>query len=346
MEDLQELRDVIVQLRADNERLTRERAEAAASTAATSVSTNAAPRPSTPSSMAPDRLLYVPRERKCPMFHGNIGIGIMDWVEEVRASMRARHLAPIDQAYFIYDHLEGEAKKEIKYRPKEEREDPEKVLTILQELYSCSQSYVSLQELFFSRKQLEGESLQEYSHALFSLMERVVRSAPNSVPNSAILLRDQFVEQVNDPNLRRTLKQVVRTNPNATLLSVRSEALRWEQEGRPAEGRPRSYSVPSICAIQTSAAPQTANTPSHSFELAELKELFKKQQQQLNEISAALTVLQNPPRRPQPNSGPVICRRCQQPGHYATVCDNERVVSQVPNNPMRRAASNSQQGGN
>lgn len=77
-------------------------------------------------------------------------------------------------------------------------------MTVLQGLYGYSKSYVSLQEDFFSRKQLEGESLQEYSHALYCVMEKVVASAPSKMSNSAVLLRDQFVENVND-SLRRKL---------------------------------------------------------------------------------------------------------------------------------------------
>lgn len=88
--------------------------------------------------------------------------------------MRARCLTPIDQAFFLYDHLEGGARDEIKYRPREEREDPEKMIAVLQDLYGCSQSYIALQEKFFSRKQHEGETLQEFSHVLMSLMEKVL----------------------------------------------------------------------------------------------------------------------------------------------------------------------------
>ncbi|KAL6456493.1 hypothetical protein MHYP_G00350370 [Metynnis hypsauchen] len=129
MEDeLQDLRDLVMQLRAENERLRQECAE---------VSVPASPRPiapiSSPSRSSPppcvptERLVYIPRERKCPVFHGNMGIGIVEWVEEVQASMRARRLAPVEEAYFIYDHLEGEAKDEIRYRSRREREDPEKI---------------------------------------------------------------------------------------------------------------------------------------------------------------------------------------------------------------------------
>lgn len=101
----------------------------------------------------------------------------------------------------------GEAKNEIKYRWRAEREDPEKILSILQEMYGCPQSYVALQEKLFSHEQLEGESLQEYSHALFRLINEVLKSALDAMPNSAILLRDQFVEHVTDPALRKALKQ-------------------------------------------------------------------------------------------------------------------------------------------
>ncbi|KAL2102172.1 hypothetical protein ACEWY4_001340 [Coilia grayii] len=298
--ELQELKEMVEQLRMDNERLRREQAALSQPTGVVgtgdnqSASSSSAPQP-TP---CYDRLLYVPREWKCPMFRGLGGMGVAEWIEEVRASVRARHLKSIDQAYFIYDHFEGEAKNEIKFRPASDREDPEKILSILNDLYGCSQSYVSLQEAFFSRRQLEGESLQEYSHALFRLMDQVVASAPNGVPNSDILLRDQFIENVLDPSLRRVLKQSVRSNSVATLLDVRSEALRCEREGRVGEGRQRSYSVPSLCAVVTSRAHPAPPTSievqkGSSSEMAEIKEMLKRQQEQLNQLSQQVSQMQN-----------------------------------------------------
>lgn len=49
----------------------------------------------------------------------------------------------------FFAHLEGEAKDEIRYMPQAECENPEGILAILQELYGCSKSYISLQEDFF-----------------------------------------------------------------------------------------------------------------------------------------------------------------------------------------------------
>lgn len=355
IDELQELRDLVRQLKADNERLRRERSTAeedpgkggsrdseAVSRASDGASTGSG---GSRHGQSGDRILYIPRERKCPVFRGSTGIGINDWVEEVQASMRARYLSPLDQAYFIYDHLEGDAKEEIRYRPKLERENPEAILNILKELYGCSKSYVALQENFFSRKQMEGETLQEYSHALFCLMEKVTRSAPGGVPNSAILLRDQFVEYVLDPSLRRELKRVVRLNPGYTLLDVRREAIRWEQEGQPSDTRGRSQSVPSFCAIQSSHPRGSGGGFPHQPQdgLTEIKELLVKQQEQINLLTQNMLQLQSRP--PHANKGgPLICRQCQQPGHIARYCRQpQHSQSTGPSFPSQRQATTSSQ---
>ncbi len=338
--ELQELRDLLQQLRTDNQRLSE--TQTAPIRTESSNAVPEIPRSSSQSNGSHDRFVYVPRERKCPVFRGTVGIGIAEWVDEVRASMRARGLTLVDQAYFIYDHLEGEAKNEIKYRPRTEREDPDKILSILLEMYGCPQSYVALQEKFFSRKQLEGESLQEYSHALFRLMNEVLESAPDAMANSATLLRDQFVEHVIDPALRRALKQSVRAHPHFTLLEIRKEAIRWEREGMSVEGRARSYSVPLLCATHVSTTSNPSSIGNHSVEIAEIKELLKRQQEQLSQLGEQLSRLQNPPRQPSVQHNQVVCRRCQQPGHFASHCDNERVEPR-PQSYFRQRIGSQQQ---
>ena len=89
----------------------------------------------------------------------------------------------------MFDHLEGEAKEEIKYRSTAEREDPAKILAILEELYGCSESYVTLQQAFFSRRRQEGETLHEFSLTLMGLMEKVKQCAPTDMSDAGSLLR-------------------------------------------------------------------------------------------------------------------------------------------------------------
>lgn len=331
--ELQELRELVDQLRAEKEQLLQEQAVANSPRSGM----GADPDSGSPlgsqhvghnNSVPSERVLYIPRERKCPTFRGTSGILVEDWVEEMKATLRARHLRPVDQAYFIYDHLDGEAKAELRYRPRAEREDPKRILAILQDMYGCAKSYVSLQQNFFSRKQQDGESLQEFSHALCCIMEKIERCSPHGVRSASTFLRDQFVEHVLDFNLRRELKRVVRQHPDYILLEVRAEAIRWEREGRPDEPRGRSYSVPSLSAMQCSGGVASDN-PGNS-EMADLKQMLLKQQEQLNQLTQGLLALQTAPWPPANLQRParVICRRCQKPGHYARECGNSQVDSQ------------------
>ncbi|CAI5643241.1 unnamed protein product [Oreochromis niloticus] len=330
-EELTQLRDLVAQLQAENRRMRQERGseQPGTSAAATGSSTNGHSAVSAP---ATERLIYIPRERKCPWFNGKTGIGIAEWVEEVQACLRVRHLSPADQALFIYDHLEGEPREEIKYRLPEEKDDPEKILTILQELYGCTKSYVSLQEEFFSRRQQEGETLQEFSHALMCLMDRVAKQSPHVLLNKDVLLRDQFVENVLDCFLRRELKQYVRSHPTATLMDVRREAILWEREGIPGGGRGRSYSVPSVAGFQHTvqevpfSSNQAGTAPYHP-ELHELKEILKDQQKQLNQLTRSLAALNSVPKiYTASRNRTAICRRCQKVGHSARECTGEPTV--------------------
>ena len=175
--ELQELRDLVTQLRVENERLRQE--QPSVSSLASNITHGnyaaATARPILPGAGAAsaDRFVFVPRDRKCPKFSGTSGIGIDEWVEEAQACIRACFLSTADQAFFLFDHLEGEAREEIRHRSAADRSNPTLISEALRELYGCSLSYVALQEPFFSRRQREGETLLESSLALMGLQEKV-----------------------------------------------------------------------------------------------------------------------------------------------------------------------------
>lgn len=253
--ELQEMRDLVIQLRADNERLRQEQPSVSSPGTSTTNDSDVAAavtRPALASTGAAlvDRFVFVPRDRKCPKFSGTSGIGIEEWVDEAQACMRARCLSLADQAFFLFDHLEGEAREEIRHRPDTDKGNSARIIVVLRELYGCSLSYVALQEAFFSRRQQEGETLLEFSLSLMGLQEKVKQQSSTAMPNAEILLHDQFVEFVLDPALRCELKQLVRRQPSCTFLDVRSEAIRWEREGMPGGARLRSQSLPVTYGLQ------------------------------------------------------------------------------------------------
>lgn len=339
--ELQEMRDLVAQLRADNEKLRQERAaveqlDPGAASASTA-------RPFTPQSAdtgasVVERFVFVPKDRRCPSFNGRSGIAIDEWVDEARACMRLRNMTPAEQAYFLYDHLEGEARDEIKYRSIADKSDPDKIVSALREVYGCAESYITLQETFFSRRQQEGETLLEFSLALLSLFEKVKRQSPHAISNGDIVVRDQFVECVSDNALRRELKQLIRRQPTVTLLEVRGEAIRWEREGMPGGARGRSQSVPLVSGFQyeVRGSPGLGSVRGNqSPELSELREMLRQQQQQIDLLTQTIARNQSTFSRGRSSrSTQLICRRCQQPGHFARECDGERCPPRPPTRPF------------
>lgn len=332
-EELQQLRESVLQLKADNERL---RLECAAPRGGPGVAASVSSSPVAGAAAAvAERLVVIPRDRKCPMFNGRAGIGIAEWMEEVQACVRARYLSAADQALFIFDHLEGEAKEEIQFRFVEERRDPSWVLAILTELYGCSQSCVTLQQAFFSRLQQEGETLQEFSIALMALMAQVEQHAPGGMPNADTLRRDQFIEHVLDSSLCREMKQLVCRQPSITLLELHLEAIRWEREGLPGGARGHSQSLPTAYGLQYGVQGRLPPVPQVSPQgpgLTVVMDLLRRQQEQLNLLTQTVAFLQALPPSglaPQPFSR----RRGRQPGNFGR--DGEREW----NHPRRRANS-------
>jgi len=177
-----------------------------------------------------------------------------------------------------------------------------------------------------------------------ALMLRVEQCAPGGKPNADVLLRDQFIEHVLDCSLRRELKQLVRHQPTATLLELQSEAIRWEREGLPGGAMGRSASLPSAYGLQygvQGCARPTPTNASRGPDLSELMGLLKHQQEQLDCLTQTVASLQAPRSQGRmPRNGSLVCRRCQQPGHFAWECDGERAPQRHRANSVAGLNSN------
>lgn len=131
---MEELRRQLQLLRADNEQL-QQQANATASTQASTSRSDTPPSNPGTGSRVTDHIVLFPRERWCSTFHSGSDEDVFEWIDGVKASLRARPLNLVEEALFILNHLGGSAKWEIRFRP---REDPVKVFNILKELYGSS----------------------------------------------------------------------------------------------------------------------------------------------------------------------------------------------------------------
>ena len=339
---LKALTELVQQLQADNRKLREEVTQRQAPPTDSGASSGQSSSSSTvhnddrrPGPPVLERYVYIPRDRKCPRFSGKLShdsLTVEEWVEEARRHLSLRPMPLSEQTLNIFDLLDGEAKAEVKFRPTSACDSPEKIFEILKSMYGCTQSYISLQKAFFQRRQLESESLREYSHALMHMLEAVNLRDPACFANPDIVLRDfsrEFIENVRDVMLKRELGRQVRSQPSIVFYDIRSEAFRWVQEGEHTSQRPRAHS------FSTHAAPaydvdSNAVSAKPTNELTELKESLRKQQAQLDTILKRLDSSQlaapsslGPQSRPRLRfqaDGTPICAHCSQPGHIARFC--------------------------
>lgn len=193
-------------------------------------------------------------------------------------------------------------------------------------------SVTKLQRQFFDRRQREGESVREFSHALMAIMEEIKQCPVNAAWSSDSALRDQFAENVFELGLRRELKRLIRQDSSMSFFALRKEALLWAEDGDIAGEKGRR--VANSCGVEVDPVTETnavaaVRTPSSDPSLSEILDMLRKQQAQLDDVTWKLAQMQtsNRPgvsrRQQQPrfdSSGRPICFKCQGVGHIARNC--------------------------
>lgn len=272
-------------------------------------------------------VIYVQQDRKLPLFSGKVDSSdswtLDEWIDKMRHFAQVRGTTEKERAQIVYDHLEGAARTEIKFLPASERDCMESIFKVLKEVYGCMHSHIVLQRRFYNRRQLESESLIDFSHSLMDLMDMITKSDAQAASRAASKdLRDQFCDGVRDQALKVRLRDLVNTHPDWTIREARAEATRWmaqcggQLKNRTGECNLTSNEMVASC----------DSVVSDSSKYNELMSLLKAQQSQLDLVMKALAPQSLPPAKPRftkprrTADGKPICFRCEQSGHIARNC--------------------------
>ncbi|KAM4552582.1 uncharacterized protein PAE49_013083 [Odontesthes bonariensis] len=289
-------------------------------------------------------IVYIPREKHIVPFSGEPGKDVYtvdEFIEEVERTMRARGLRTEDQVDFILSLLRGSALEEVKLCMRGWDWQPGDVYTCLREAFREKRSTPQLLHAFYARRQLDGEDLRDYSHALSRLLNTALQQSPDAVADAQLALRDQFIEGVRDSALRRELRRLVREKPRSTLFDVREEAIMWALEDRPRSSNvARSRNLVGASPNEvTEKANRTTDSPTDlKMTLQEVVKIIAQQGKAIGELTNAVRELTTQtvssgggPKSSRPkvqpkytSEGQPICLRCEGVGHIARQCTTPR----------------------
>ncbi len=296
-------------------------------------------------------IVYIPREKHIVPFSGEPGKDVYtvdEFIEEVERAMRARGLHSQDQADFILSMLRGPALEEVKLCMRGQVWGPSDLFTCLRGAFREKRSTPQLLHAFYARRQLEGEDLRDYSHALSQLLNSALQQSSDAVADAQLALRDQFIEGVRDSALRRELRRLVREKPQSSLFDIREEAIMWALEDRPRSSnvaRSRNLVGASPSDVTEQANMTTDSQTDLRLTLQEVVKIIAQQGKAIGELTNAVRELttqnlsssggskSNRPRA-QPkytSDGQPICLRCEGVGHIARHCTTLHKPESKPN---------------
>ena len=252
-----------------------------------------------------------------------------DWEVDAQAAITGSGMSPGEQAEFLYNKLEGNARREVVCRGGHTELTVEQLFSALGEVFTKRGVVPRLLSKFWARDQAPGESLASYSHTLMAILEDIFHADPREVPDQSALLLKKFCAGVADSNLRWELKQQLRSDPTSTFLELRATALRWAEECAPRE-EAAAKSTTTVAAAANVTSPETS-------QLHAIQGTLEKLQATLEQQGTAIQALQKEAsgqataRAAQPS----LCFYCRQPGHFSRECQ-QRMKDTAKNGPPAR----------
>ena len=197
---------------------------------------------------APTLTVSVPRFLGRPESPGDPTID--EWLSDFDVFVRQCGVPVGERTVVLVDYLDGCAKEEVLCHPCEVRRDFGALVSLLRRVFGPRETVTS----FYSRVQLVGETLAEFSRALIRLHQRIESAAPTVAERQALAvlgdgaLKHQFVVGVRDEWVRHELRRLMFRSADKPFIVVREEALclMCEEEARVVQMRSVETAAPAL----------------------------------------------------------------------------------------------------
>ncbi len=119
-------------------------------------------------SLAESKTVYISKDRKLQKFSGHKAkdsdLSIEEWIDD--ASYHLKNISHVEaQIEFLFDHLQGQARDELRVIPESDRKIPARIFDALRALFQDVDTVAQIQQAFYQRSQRQNETLQQYSLA-------------------------------------------------------------------------------------------------------------------------------------------------------------------------------------
>ena len=174
-------------------------------------------------------MTVIPKEKKLPQYAGKGDI--TEWLEDCKNTL-TRFTNEKDKASFLLDHLEGAAKTEVKFQVDIMKATADEMVKVLKEVYGSHDTWIQLQQQFYSRDQKPEEDFMQYTYSLMDILLELRDKLPEGVKDMDNLLKQRVAEGVVDVTLKRELHRLNEERDKMKFHKFREHANEWLESGK------------------------------------------------------------------------------------------------------------------
>ncbi len=226
-----------------------------------------------------------------------------DWIIEARAAIKS--VKETERVDYLYRHLEGEARDEVKFSDASLKRDAEAIFKILNTAFKDARSNAKIKQALFNRTQRPGESVRVFTRALLDLADRL--SDARSVKE--LMLKEVLEENLRDDYVRRQCKSAHQSTPDMSFADLRQKAIDLAEDEEtlrrrdvPVRGVSGDYDVTSSADRDASCCATSLQTDSFKQINATMERMMEHQSRMMEQQAQILNLVVSQGTRQQSNS--------------------------------------------